>query len=83
MQFVSAHQKAAGGSRMSNLGIRYIATGTAMVLLLALAMVAAPPRTAMANPDIAKSTGQPCAKCHTAAPALNSYGKKYKESQKK
>jgi hypothetical protein len=68
---------------MSNLGIRYIATGTAMVLLLALTMVTAAPHTAIANPAIAKSTGQPCAKCHTAAPALNSYGKKYKESQKK
>ena len=68
---------------MSNLAVRYIATGTAMVLLLALTMLTAAPRTAMANPNIAKSTGQPCAKCHTAAPALNSYGKKYKESQKK
>jgi hypothetical protein len=68
---------------MSNLDIRYIAAGTAMAFLLALMMVTATPRTAMANPAIAKSTGQPCAKCHTAAPALNSYGKKYKESQKK
>jgi hypothetical protein len=81
--FVSAHQKAVGGDRMSNLGIRYVATVTAMVLLLALTMIVATQRTAMANPNIAKSTGQPCAKCHTAAPALNSYGKKYKESQKK
>lgn len=68
---------------MSSLAIRYIATGTAMLLLLALTMLMSAPRTAMANPNIAKSTGQPCAKCHTAAPALNSYGKKYKESQKK
>jgi hypothetical protein len=29
-----------------------------------------------------KSTGQPCTKCHTAPPALNKYGKKYKESKK-
>jgi hypothetical protein len=32
----------------------------------------------MANPAIAKKTGQPCAKCHTAPPTLNNYGKKYK-----
>jgi hypothetical protein len=32
----------------------------------------------MANPAIAKKTGQACAKCHTAPPALNDYGKKYK-----
>jgi len=68
---------------MSNLGIRYVATVTAMLLLLALSMAVSAPRVAMANPNIAKSTGQPCAKCHTAPPALNGYGKKYKESQKK
>jgi hypothetical protein len=36
----------------------------------------------MANPAIAQKTGQACAKCHTAPPALNDYGKKYKESGK-
>ena len=68
---------------MLNRVIRYVATVTTMLLLLALSMVASAPRVAMANPNIAKRTGQPCAKCHTAPPALNSYGKKYKESQKK
>jgi hypothetical protein len=53
------------------------------VLLIAFAMATTVPRPAMANPNIATSTGLPCAKCHTAAPALNSYGKKYKEGQKK
>jgi hypothetical protein len=37
----------------------------------------------MANPAIAKKTGQACGKCHTAPPALNDYGKKYKDSDKK
>jgi hypothetical protein len=68
---------------MSNLSIRRLAAGLAIVLLLALTIVASAPRVALANPQIAKSTGQPCTKCHTAPPALNSYGKKYKEGQKK
>jgi hypothetical protein len=38
---------------------------------------------ARATPAIAKQTGQPCSKCHTAPPALNDYGKKYKENHKK
>jgi hypothetical protein len=55
----------------------------AAVILIVLAMSTATPSTASANAAIAKSTGQPCTKCHTAPPALNNYGKKYKESQKK
>jgi len=57
--------------------------GIAAAILIIFAMVSATSRPAMANPNIAKSTGQPCTKCHTAPPVLNSYGKKYKESQKK
>jgi hypothetical protein len=38
---------------------------------------------ALANPEMAKNTGQACAKCHTTPPALNDYGNKYKDSQKK
>jgi hypothetical protein len=34
----------------------------------------------MANPAIAKKEGKPCAACHTAPPALNDAGKKYKAS---
>jgi hypothetical protein len=56
---------------------------TAAVALIVPAMLAAISGPAMANPDIAKNTGQPCAKCHTAPPALNAYGKKYKDSEKK
>jgi hypothetical protein len=37
----------------------------------------------MANPEMAKKTGQPCTQCHTTPPALNDYGQKYKESLKK
>jgi hypothetical protein len=37
---------------------------------------------ALANPAIAKATGQACAKCHTAPPALNDYGKQYKATHK-
>jgi hypothetical protein len=54
----------------------------AAVMLLTFAMVTATSSPAMANAAIAKKTGQPCAKCHTAAPTLNSYGKKYKAGQK-
>jgi hypothetical protein len=55
----------------------------AAVILIVLAMSTATSSTASANAAIAKSTGQPCTKCHTAPPALNNYGKKYKESKKK
>jgi len=55
----------------------------AAVIMLAGATIGVASRQAMANTDMAKKTGQPCAKCHTAAPALTSYGKKYKDSPKK
>jgi hypothetical protein len=55
-------------------------TGTVILIATAVIMLASGPT--MANPAIAQKTGQPCAKCHTAPPALNDYGKKYKESQK-
>jgi hypothetical protein len=58
-------------------------TGMAAAILITFAMVTATSRPAMANAAIAKQTGQPCTKCHTAPPTLNSYGKKYKEGQKK
>jgi len=52
-------------------------------LVISFAMVAATPRPALANAAIAKRTGQPCAKCHSAPPALNAYGKKYQAHHKK
>jgi hypothetical protein len=56
------------------------ATGAMILTAGAIIMLASGP--SMANPAIAQKTGQPCAKCHTAPPALNDYGKKYQESQK-
>ena len=57
--------------------------GTATLILLTFAMITFATPHALANADIAKKTGQPCAKCHSAPPALNDYGKKYKDSLKK
>ncbi len=59
------------------------AAGMATVLLMATAMIVLVSGQTMANQAIAKKTNQPCAKCHAAPPALNDYGKKYKESEKK
>ena len=58
-----------------------VATVTLSVLAFGMLAVATPP--ASANPAIAMATGQPCTKCHTAPPALNDYGKTYKEGMKK
>ena len=57
--------------------------GMAMVILIAIVTITVASQQAMANSDMAKKTGQPCTKCHTAPPALNDYGKKYKDSLKK
>jgi hypothetical protein len=59
------------------------AIGTATAILLAVAMNVVVSGQTMANQAIAQKTSQPCAKCHSAPPALNDYGKKYKESMKK
>jgi hypothetical protein len=61
--------------------MRAISAGAATVFLIAAAMMLASGQT-MANPAIAQKTGQACTKCHTAPPALNDYGKKYKENGK-
>lgn len=59
-------------------------TGAAVaVMLIAGAMITMTSRQAMATPDIAKATGQPCTQCHTSPPTLNDYGKKYQDSHKK
>ncbi len=61
-------------------------TTTAMLLgaaaVMALAIAVGTPTRVQATPAIAKQTGEACAKCHTAPPALNEYGKKYKAGQK-
>jgi hypothetical protein len=58
------------------------AAETTTALLIAAAMIMLASGQTMATPAIAQKTSQPCAKCHTAPPALNDYGKKYKESGK-
>jgi len=63
-----------------------IAVHTAPIVaaaVAALVMLTTTPRSALATPEFAKKTGQPCTKCHSAPPVLNDYGKKYKSSLKK
>lgn len=62
--------------------ILYVAPIVAAVTV-SLAIMAASPQPAYATAAIAKSTGQSCAKCHSAPPALNAYGKKYQARHKK
>ena len=49
-------------------------------LLLAGAMIVIASGQSMANPAIAAKEKKACAACHTAPPALNDAGKKYKAS---
>ena len=56
--------------------------GVAIAFFIAFAMITTTSQPAMANAAIAKKTGQACAKCHSAPPALNAYGQKYKEGKK-
>ena len=58
------------------------AVGMSTAFLIAFALVTTTSGSAMATAAIAKKTGHSCAKCHTAAPTLNSYGKKYKAGHK-
>jgi hypothetical protein len=53
---------------------------TASAIALAAAMIVFVSGQTMANPAIATKEGKPCAACHTAPPALNDAGKKYKAS---
>ena len=62
--------------------IAFATVGVSTALLITFAIVTTTSRPAMATPAIAKKTGNACAKCHTAPPTLNPYGKKYKESHK-
>lgn len=52
-------------------------------VVIALGTVMTTPQGASASASIAKRTGQPCAKCHSAPPTLNAYGKKYQAKHKK
>jgi hypothetical protein len=54
--------------------------GTVALVILGAAALA--PQKADANPAMAQKTGKGCPTCHTAPPALNGTGKKYKETGK-
>jgi hypothetical protein len=56
------------------------AAATAAIILVASIATIAVPNRAEAKPEFSQRTGQPCAKCHTAPPALNAYGKKFKDN---
>lgn len=57
-------------------------TAVALAAVVGFAMSLAAVQQAAATPAIAKKTGAACTKCHTAPPALNDYGKKYKAGGK-
>ena len=57
--------------------------GLAMVSLITAAIIMAASLPTKANTEIAQKTGQPCSQCHTTAPELNDYGKKYQENLRK
>lgn len=57
--------------------ITVLAAAAALIAVLAFAP------SAKANPTIAQKEGKACTACHTAPPALNDAGKKYKAKMKK
>jgi len=61
-------------------GVLAKTAATASTIALAGAMIVFVSGQTMANPTIATKEGKPCAACHTAPPALNAAGKKYKAS---
>jgi hypothetical protein len=69
-------------SMPKGVAIACAAVGMSTALLIAFALTTTTSQPAMANPAIAQKTGQACSKCHSAPPALNAYGKKYKEGKK-
>ena len=56
------------------------AVATASALLLAGAVIVITAGQSAATPAIASKEKKPCAACHTAPPALNAAGQKYKAS---
>ena len=57
-----------------------ILAGAVALVILGAATLA--PQKADANQAIAQKTGKGCPTCHTAPPALNGAGKKFKETGK-
>jgi hypothetical protein len=65
-------------SRLAGLGLPLAAVSA----LLVLGALTATSQKADANAAIAQKTGKGCPTCHTAPPALNGTGKKYKQTGK-
>jgi hypothetical protein len=61
-------------------GVLAKTAATVSAILLAGAMVVIATGQSMATPAIAAKEKKACAACHTAPPALNDAGKKYKAS---
>jgi hypothetical protein len=61
-------------------GVLAKTAATASAIALAGAMIVFVSGQSMANPAIAAKEKKPCAACHTAPPALNAAGQKYKAS---
>jgi len=53
-------------------------SGVAAAVVMAMAATAVAPTAVEARPAFAQQTGLACAKCHTAPPALTSYGRAFK-----
>ena len=61
-------------------GVLAKTAATASAIALAGAMIVIATGQSMATPALAQKTGKICTGCHTAPPALNDAGKKYKTS---
>lgn len=55
----------------------------AAAVSLSALMLTVAPRQAAANPGFAQQTGKACTFCHSAPPALNDQGKKFKANGNK
>ena len=53
-------------------------SGVAAAVVMAMAATAVAPTAVEARPAFGQQTGLACAKCHTAPPALTSYGRSFK-----
>lgn len=60
--------------------VTLVSGATALLLVAALTFA---PQEAQANPKFAQQTGKACTFCHTAPPALNDSGKKFKANGNK
>jgi len=63
--------------------VTVVVSAASLAITFTLIAFVAATLPAKATPQIAKDNGEPCMKCHTAPPALNAYGQKYKGNMKK